>query len=169
MSSRRMIDELNRQIQKEYFSAYFYTAMEAYLKFKKLSGFAHFFDVQSKEETYHAKKIFNYVNKIGGRVVLELIQKPKWDFKDPKEVFIAAYDHEKYVSKCIGSLRGVAREEKDNETFDFLQWFVNEQEEEEESMGNVLKQFDVYGETGEGLLKIDAHLAKRVDNVPEDI
>lgn len=162
MISQRMLDKLNEQLQKEFYSAYFYLSMEAYLADQNLSGFANFFRVQTQEERDHALKFFDYIIQVGGRVVLGQINAPQTDFKSPEEVFRLAYEHEQYVTKSIYELVDIAMEEKDHKTSAFLQWFVTEQAEEEASMDSVLRKLKFIGDDARGLLMIDSELAQRV-------
>jgi len=166
MISEKMQQMLNEQVQKEFYSAYLYLSMEAYLASKNLDGFANFFHVQAQEERDHAMMFFNHIIKVGGKVSLTQINTPKIDFKSPEEVFGDALEHEKFVTKSIYSLVDAAMAEHDYTTNTFLQWFVNEQAEEEATMDNNLKRLQLVGNNGGAILMIDAELAKRVYTPP---
>ena len=157
-----MIRKLNEQIQKEVFSAYFYLAMQAYFTSQNLDGFANFFRVQIQEERDHALAFFNYLGKIGGRVVLEAIQQPQNDFASPQEIFEIALKHEQYITQSIYDLMDTAVEIKDHTTRIFLQWFITEQSEEEENMSRVLNKLKLIKEDGAGLFMLDNQLAQRL-------
>ena len=161
MLSKEMEKELNLQINKELYSAYYYMAMAAWADSQNLDGVANFFKVQAQEEITHVQKFYDYVNERGGRVVLDAIDKPQTDYKDIEEVFTLAYEHEQYVSQRIHHLVDLAIKENDHPTKTFLDWFVTEQVEEEASMDAILKKIKMVGATGHGLFLIDAQLAQR--------
>ncbi|KLU59544.1 putative ferritin-1 [Peptococcaceae bacterium CEB3] len=158
----RVEQELNGQLQKEFYSAYFYLGMQAYFAAQNLDGFANYFRVQVQEERDHALAFFNYLNKVGGRIVLAAIQEPPSDFSSPADVFDRALQHEQYVTKSLYAIMDAAREARDHTTEIFLQWFITEQAEEEENMGRVLKRLKLVKEDSAGLFIIDNELAQRV-------
>lgn len=162
MISDGMQQKLNEQVQKEFYSAYLYLSMEAYLTSLNLNGFANFFRVQAQEERDHAMMFFNYINHVGGRVTLGKIDAPKSDFESLEEVFRMALQHEQFVTKSIYSIVDLALEEKDHKTNSFLQWFVTEQAEEEATADGNLKKLNLVGNDGRGILMLDAELAQRV-------
>lgn len=162
MISEKMEKLLNEQIQKEFYSAYLYLSMEAYLTSINLTGFANFFRIQTQEERDHAIIFFNYVNHVGGRVKLDAIQAPKFEFASPEEIFQEAYKHEQFVTASIYNIVNLAIEEKDHKTNAFLQWFVTEQAEEEASMDNYVKKLKLIDGDGRGLLMLDQELGQRV-------
>ncbi|AZT89897.1 ferritin [Caldicellulosiruptor changbaiensis] len=166
MKNQKIIDMLNEQLNKELFSAYFYTAMEAYFASQNLDGFAHFFMVQTKEELDHARLIFDYINKIGGRVILKELKQPKIDYTSPTEVFELALAHEQFITSSIHEIAKTALEEKDLTTHSFLQWFINEQAEEEETMDKILRKLKFIKEDPSGLLFLDKELSTRVYTPP---
>ncbi len=162
MASERMIKELNAQVQREFFSSYFYISMEAYCADQNLDGFANFFHVQAQEERDHAYKMFDYISRVGGKIELEALEKPQTDFASPEEVFEMTLEHEKFITKSIHSLLDIALEEKDHTTTAFLQWFVTEQAEEEESVEKIIKKLQLLKGHPGGLFMIDQELAQRV-------
>lgn len=166
MISERIQKLLNEQIQKEFYSAYFYLSMESYLTSINLAGFAHFFRVQTQEERDHAMMFFNYISHVGGRVKLDAIQTPQFEFASPEEVFDLALKHEYFVTESIYNIVNAALEEKDHKTNAFLQWFVTEQAEEEANMENNLKKLKLIGNDGRGILMLDQELAQRVYSAP---
>ncbi len=161
MISEKMEKLLNEQIQKEFYSAYLYLSMEAYLTSLNLAGFAHYFRVQTQEERDHAMVFFNYVNHVGGNVRLGVIDAPKFDFASPEEVFALALEHEKFVTASIYNIVNLALEERDHKTTAFLQWFVTEQAEEEANMDNNLRKVKLVGNDGRGILMLDQEFAQR--------
>lgn len=166
MISEKMLQKLNEQVTKEFYSAYLYLSMEAYFASENLNGFANFFHVQAQEERDHAMKFFNYISHVGGRVKLAPIEGPQTDFVSAREVFQITLDHERQVTQLIYFLVNLAVEEKDHFTNTFLQWFVTEQAEEESSADAILKKLKLIGSDGMGILMLDAELAKRVYTPP---
>lgn len=160
--SKNMFDKMNGQIQKEFFSEYFYLSMAAYFAEQNLDGFSNFFLVQALEERDHAMLFFNYILETGGKVELREIGKPKHDFASPIQIFELALEHEKFITKSIHELMDVAVTEKDFTSQSFLTWFVNEQREEEATAERVLSKLKRIENDGRGLLILDAELATRV-------
>ncbi len=154
-------DALNDQINAELYSAYLYLSMEAYFESIDLKGFANWMRAQAQEEMVHAAKIFDFVNERSGRVSLKPIEGPPSEWSSPLEVFKAAYDHECHVTELINKLVDLAREQSDHATYNFLQWFVAEQVEEEASTDEVVQQLKLVGDQGHGLFMIDRELAQR--------
>lgn len=153
---------INEQIQKEFYSAYFYLSMESYLRSINLDGFANFFRVQAQEERDHAMLFFNYLSHVGGRIKLDSIQAPQFEYKSTEEVFQLALNHEYTVTESIYNIVNATIEDKDHKTNAFLQWFVTEQAEEESNIEGYLKKLHLVGDDGRGILMIDQELAARV-------
>jgi ferritin len=168
MISERMVKELNEQINKELYSAYLYMAMSSYSSSEDLNGFANWFSLQAEEEVGHARKIYDYVNSQGGRVILSAIDEPGQDFKGPQDLFEKTLEHEKKVTAMINSLVKTAKEEDDYATEVFLQWFVSEQVEEEENAQGILSRVKMVGEKGNGLFMLDKELGGRKDGSEEE-
>ncbi|MDW7674279.1 MAG: ferritin [Bacillota bacterium] len=166
MLSNKMVNELNEQIKHEFFSANYYLAMAAYCASEEFNGFAHFFIVQAEEERFHAMKFFNFVNELGGRVLISGYEDPKNEFNSLEEVFASALSHEKFVTKRIYGLMDLANTEKEYATISFLKWFIDEQIEEENSMSDILTKIKRLGEKGEGIYMLDKELATRVFTPP---
>ena len=166
MISKKLQTTINYQINKELYSEYLYLSMAAYLESIGLEGFANFFKIQVQEERYHAMKFFDYVNERGGKVILEAIDRPQVEFKSPVEIFEIAYKHEQYVTKLINELMEVAIKENDHATKSFLNWFIDEQVEEEASMDKILNQLKMIGGKGQGMLMLDKELAARAFTPP---
>ncbi|MCD4676347.1 MAG: ferritin [Desulfobacula sp.] len=162
MISQKLQDAINYQINRELFSEYYYLSMASYFNSAGLSGFENFFLVQVQEERFHAMKMYNFVNERGGRVYLQAIEAPKTQFESALEVFKLAYEHEKLVSKLINDLMDLAIKENDHAAKNHLNWFVEEQVEEEASMDTILNKLKLIGGEGHGLLMLDNELAQRV-------
>lgn len=161
MISKKMEKAINEQINKELYSAYYYLAMAAYLEDEGLEGMASFMKAQTYEETGHAMKFYSYVNEQGGRVTLEAIDKPQDTFDSPQQIFELSLEHEKFVTSRINALMDLAVEESDHATKAFLNWFVTEQVEEEDTMDSIVNKFKLMGGTGHGLLMLDSQLGQR--------
>lgn len=166
MLSPKLEKALNEQINAEMFSAYLYLAMVAYFQDKNLSGFANWMTVQNQEETFHAMKFFKYVAERGGRVTLDAIEKPQFEWESPLAAMEAAQKHEAYISGRINNLMDLAIKEKDHATANFLNWFVAEQVEEEDSVNEVVQKLRMVGTGGGGLFMMDRDMATRVFTPP---
>ena len=161
MLSQKMKEALDEQINKEIYSAYFYLGMSAYAASKGFEGVANWFYVQWGEELRHAKKIFDYVIQKGQKVSLEAIDKPPQDFTSIADLYEKTLAHEKKVTGLINNLVLLAKKENDQNAIAFLEWFVKEQKEEEETPAGILKKINTDGKDGKGLKEIDAELAER--------
>lgn len=166
MISNKLQDAINYQINRELYSEYYYLSMASYFNAAGLSGFENFFLVQVEEERFHAMKMYRFLNERGGRVTLSAIEAPKTEFKSPLEVFQLAYDHEQIVTGLINDLMDLAIAENDHATKNFLNWFVEEQVEEEANMDTILNKLKLINGEGHGLLMMDAELAARVFTPP---
>ncbi|CAB3287463.1 putative bacterial non-heme ferritin-like protein [Methanocaldococcus lauensis] len=166
MIKENILNALNKQINKEFYSAYLYLSMSAYAESLGLKGFAQWFKVQSQEELDHAMKIYSYVIERGGRVKLYAIEKPKNDWMSIIEVFEDGYKHEQLMTESINNLMDLAVSEKDYATVNFLQWFVNEQVEEEASFSEILDKLKLIGDDKRGLFMLDKDLGQRVYTSP---
>ncbi|WP_457553775.1 ferritin [Desulfobacula sp.] len=166
MISQKLQDAINYQINRELFSEYYYLSMAAYLNSEGLSGFENFFLVQGQEERFHAMKLYHFLNERGGRTILQAIEAPKTQFNSALEIFELAYEHEKLVSGLINDLMDLAIKENDHAAKNHLNWFVDEQVEEEASMETILNKLKLIGGEGHGLLMLDNELAQRIFTPP---
>jgi len=161
MITQRVRDALNAQIDDELQAAYQYLAMASCAENKGLTGTANWFFLQAQEELMHGRRLYDYVHSQGEQVFLAGIAKPQADFDSPLSMFEAALAFEVKVSAKIGEVLQLAREENDNATQIFLQWFVTEQVEEEEQARNIIDMLKLAGEKGEGLFLVDKELGQR--------
>jgi ferritin len=166
MISQKLQDAINHQINRELFSEYYYLSMASYFNSTGLSGFENFFLVQVEEERFHAMKMYHFLNERGGRVSLQAIEAPKTSFKSALDVFELAYAHEKLVSSLINDLMDLAIQENDHAAKNFLNWFVEEQVEEEANMDTIVNKLKLIGGEGHGLLMLDNELARRIFTPP---
>ncbi|MDI6701139.1 MAG: ferritin [bacterium] len=161
MISEKMVKEINDQIQRELFSEYLYLQMAAYFKGENLDGFAHWMEVQAREEHNHAMKFFNHLYERGAKVVLQPIQQPKNDFKSPLDTFKYAYEHELTVTKNINNLMELAKKENDYASESFLKWYVDEQVEEEDSFLKIVSLLEKIKDSSNALFMLNNELGKR--------
>jgi ferritin len=159
--SKRMEDAINKQINAELYSSYLYLSMAGQFESQNLKGLAHWLQVQSGEENTHAMKFYKYLNERGGTVALSEIAKPKGKWKSALEAFEDTLAHEQKVTDMIYRLVDTATAEKDYATRYFLQWFVDEQVEEEANATEIVQKLKMVGDSKTGLLMLDRHLGKR--------
>ena len=162
MISERLLNELNKQINFEFYSAHIYLAMAAYCASEDFDGFSNWFKVQAEEEKFHAMKFYNYVNEMNGRVVLEGMPDPQNDYKSLLDAFQVSLNHEKIVTSRIYNLTDIATEEKEHATISLLKWFVDEQVEEETNFSGLVKRLSRINDDPTSLYMLDAELATRV-------
>lgn len=161
MLNERMEEALNEQLNKEMYSSYLYLAMSAYSLSVGLPGFAHWFRVQVEEENIHAMKIFDYINAQGGRVKLKEIKEPPSEFGTAMDMFQQTLKHEKFITRSIHELVDLANAEKDEVTASFLQWYVDEQVEEEENDNEVIGKLEGKELNEYVVYSVNEELAKR--------
>ena len=166
MLSEQMERSLNGQCNAEFYSSYLYLSMSAWFQSLGLAGSANWMRVQAQEELLHAMKFFDFINARGGRVRLQHIEAPPTEWPHPLGAFEDVLRHEQKVTGLINGLVNAALKEGDHATHIFLQWFVTEQVEEEESATDVLQKLRLVGESKEGLLLLDRELAARTFTVP---
>lgn len=152
---------LNEQIVHEFHASQYYLSMSAYFERTGFPGFAHWMRMQSDEEREHALRIFDFVNDRDGRVDLGPIDAPPSEFGSPLEVFQAALAHERKVTSLIGELYRLAVEETDYPTQVMLQWFVNEQVQEEKVASDVVDRLRLAGDDKSALLLLETELGQR--------
>ena len=161
MPAKGVVAGINDQIANEFYAAYLYLAMAAYCDAENLPGFAHWMRMQYDEERGHALRLFDFLLERGERVQLKAIDKPPLKFGSPLEVIKATLTHEKKVTASINKLYEAAVKEKDYPAQLMLQWFINEQVEEERSVGDIIAQLEMAGDSGPALLMMDRPLASR--------
>ncbi len=162
MISEKIAQLINEQITKEQYAAQLYLSMSAWFSSKDLDGIANYFRVQSKEELMHADKMFDYLNNVGSPIILGEIGKPPHEFENEISIFEQALEHEKYVTKSIFNITKAATDEGDFATTSFLQWFINEQVEEEASASQYVSKIKMVSENPSALYLFDQELSQRV-------
>jgi len=161
MLSKKLEAALNEQIKHEKYSAYMYLAMSAQCEEANMKGFARWLRVQAQEELSHALRIFDYINERGGRVRLQAIDEPPMEYGTPLQMFEKVYEHEQKVTGFINALYDLARSENDYPTQIHLNWFIEEQVEEEASASEIVETLKMIGEKGHALVMLDRELGKR--------
>ncbi|RQW61434.1 non-heme ferritin [Vibrio viridaestus] len=159
MLSKAMVDQLNDQINLEFFSSNLYLQMSAWCEDKGFEGAAAFLRVHAQEEMQHMHRLFTYVSETGALPILGAIDAPKHDFSGLGDVFRETYEHEQMITQNINKLAHVAFTSQDYSTFNFLQWYVAEQHEEEKLFKGILDKLELVGEDGKALFFIDKDLA----------
>ncbi len=152
---------INQQIKEEFDSAYLYLAMSGFVEAKDLTGFAAWLRVQYNEELMHAHKFFDYLFEREGQSRVPSIKEPPAQWNSVREVFEAVYHHEQYITSCIHQLVQTARQENDVATEAFLQWYVNEQVEEEDAAHKIIKKIEMVEESKYGFYMLDREMAER--------
>ena len=166
MLDKKIVDLLNGQINKEFFSSFLYLDMSNYYYDESLNGFGNWFEVQTQEEYAHAMLFMQYLQNNGHRPTLEAIAKPDIEFKSFKHVLEVTYEHELFISQSINDIYGAAYELKDFRTMQFLDWFVKEQGEEEKEVDDINKRFDLFANDPKGLYMLDSELGSRTYSPP---
>lgn len=152
---------INEQINKELYSEYLYLSMSAYFYGEDLDGFGHWFELQAQEEHQHAMKFFRYLLDRGGKVELDAIDKPQIDFKSAIEICKLTLEHEQKVTASINNMMNMAQDSNDYAMESMLNWFVDEQVEEEANASRLLNRVNMAGDSPNGLLILDKELAQR--------
>lgn len=162
MLTKVMQEALNGQLNKEYHSAYIYLGMSAYASSNGYNGCAKWFNTQYQEEVTHAMKLFRYLEEQGADIVLQDIKAVNVEAESIVDVFKDALAHEQSMTRWLNELSDLAMKEKDHATYNLLQWYVNEQVEEEALFGEIIDKFKMVGNDGYGLYSIDKELGDRV-------
>lgn len=166
MLTEKMERAFSGQINAELYSAYLYLSMAGYFERNDLPGFANWMRIQVQEEQFHAMKMYDYVLERGGKVVLSGIDAPPAEWESPLDVFDATLEHEQKVTGLINDLVYLARDERDNASEIFLQWFVKEQVEEEDTASTILGQLKLIEGSPQALFLFDRELGQRVFTPP---
>lgn len=160
MLSAKIVELLNRQIGLEFYSANLYLQMSAWCAYKGFEGCASFLRGHASEERIHMQKLFGYVEDCGGLPLLGAVPAPPAEFASVLEIFEKTLDHEIYITSKINELAGAALDERDFSTFNFLQWYVGEQHEEEKLFRTILDKFRLIGTEGRGAFYFDKEIRK---------
>ena len=157
---------LNEQINKEFYSAYLYLDMANYYDSLDLDSYANYYTVQALEERDHALLFMKYMQNNGLKVTLEAIGKPDKEFTSILDPLVAAAEHERYVTALINAIYHEAHEAHDYRTMKFLDWFVDEQMEEEDAADSMISRYKLFGSDPKGLYALDQEYAARIYTAP---
>jgi len=160
MISKKMTEELNIQLNKEFYSAYLYLGMSTWCADIGYNGSASWFMAQYEEERAHALKVYNYMLDQGSKIELLTINQPEIKYASLLECFEDSLHHEQTMTVSFNELCDLAIKEKDHASYGFFQWFVQEQTEEEASVGEIIAKLKLVGD-GNGIFMIDNQLASR--------
>ena len=166
MIGDKMTAAINEQVNAELYSAYLYMSMMSHFEHLGLKGFGNWMRVQSMEETLHAYKFYDFVIARGGKVTLQAIAGPGTEWATPLAAFEEVAAHEAKVTGLINDLVDLGQELRDHAASSFLQWYVDEQVEEEANAADVVGKLRLNGDNAQGLFMIDTELAARVFMVP---
>ena len=157
---------LNQQINKELYSAYLYLDMSNFYDGMDLDGYANYYMIQAQEERDHAMLFMKYMQNNGLKVTLEAIDKPDKTFETVLDPLVIAAEHERYVTSLINDIYHEAHQAKDYRTMKFLDWFVDEQGEEEDNADSMVNRYKLFGADPKGLYLLDQEYAGRVYTAP---
>jgi ferritin len=161
MLSDRLLEDLNEQMNSEFFASHLYLAMGSYCLAENWDGFANFFIVQSEEERFHAMKIFRFINTLGKRAIVKDLAKPNNEYTSILNTFEQAFEHEKKVTRQIYQLSDKALDEREHATIHFLKWFIDEQVEEEATFDTVIQKLKRIENDSNSLFMLDAEFGNR--------
>lgn len=164
--SEKLLDQLNDQLNFEFYSSHIYLAAAAYFSAENLDGFANFFLVQAEEERFHALKFYNYINTVGLRAEITGFENPHNDFTSALDVFEKSLAHEKIVTSRIYNLTDSAISEREHATINFLKWFIDEQVEEESNFDSIIQKLKRIEKDSNAFYTLDAELGQRVFTPP---
>lgn len=162
MISKKLEVALNEQVNREMQAAYSYFAMAVYCDSRSLDGFSNWMKIQAQEEMAHAMKLYNYLNDVDATITLEAVPRPEQSFQSLLDVFKLALKNEEDFGRLYNEISSLALEERDNTTYNFLKWFLDEQVEEVSMVKTVLDKLKLIGESGNGIFMLNDEFAKRV-------
>ena len=166
--SANMKKVLNDQILLEASASNSYLAMASWCEITGYQGAANYFYAQSDEERTHMLKIVHYLNSLGTPATIPAIKAPVSSYKSLEELIKTALKNEQSVTKAIHHMVEITQKEKDHSTYAFLEWFVNEQVQEETKFETLLQKFDLLGRDKLAIHEIDKLLAADAASVESD-
>lgn len=160
---------LNKQINAEFYSAYLYMSFANYYEEEGLEGYANFYMIQAAEERDHALIFRKYLHDNGKKVTLDAIPAPSCSFQSFMEPLEAALKHERHVTELINTIYAAASEDKDYRTMKFLDWFIDEQMEEEDAAVTMITKMKLFGSDAKALYDLDREYAARSYSKPSPL
>lgn len=161
MINDKVKEILNEQINKEFYSAYLYLAMGAYLSDMGLYGFSKWMEVQAKEEIDHGMILFDYIIKRKAKVELKSLSQPQTNFNGVDDIFKKAYEHERSITESIDCIASLTEDECDLATRNFIDWYLKEQIEEEDNVQRIITKLNIFGSDKASLYLMDKELGQR--------
>ena len=166
MLNKKVVELLNDQIVKEFYSAYLYLDFSNYYSDKGLDGFANWYRIQAQEERDHALLFYDYLHNNNEKVTLGAIDAPNVELNELMDPLKAGLKHEEYVTDLIHTIYAAAKDVNDFRTMQFLDWFVKEQGEEEKNANDLITKMELFGSDPKSLYMLDQELAARVYAAP---
>lgn len=160
MLKAEMVKKLNAQLNLEFYSSNLYLQMSAWCEEKGFAGAAEFLRKHADEEIQHMNRMFTYISETGALPIIGGIDAPPHEFKSLGQLFQSTYEHECLITERINSLAHEAFTNQDYSTFNFLQWYVSEQHEEETLFKGILDKINLVGNDGHALFFVDKDLAE---------
>ena len=164
MLHKDLVEKLNKQINLEFYSSNLYLQMSAWCERNGYQGSSQFLRVHAAEELTHMQRLFDYVLETGALAVLGSIEAPPIKYASIKDIFWQAFEHEQTITAAINQLAHIAFTTQDYATFNFLQWYIEEQREEEALFNSILDKFKLIGTDGNGLFLIDREIGTLANN-----
>jgi len=161
MIPAKISEAFGEQIKHELESAYIYLSMAAYFDAEGFDGMGRWMRAQVQEEVTHAMRFYKHIIERGGHVTLHPLAMPPQEWKSPLAAFEAAYKHEQFITAKIDGLVKLSQAEGDHGSTTLLQWFVDEQVEEEANASKIVQDLRLVGNEGRGILMIDRELGRR--------
>lgn len=161
MINDKVKEILNEQINKEFYSAYLYLSMGAYLSDVGLYGFSKWMEIQAREEIDHGMILFNYILKRKAKVELKSLGAPELSFSGVEDIFNKAYEHERSITSAIDCIAGLTEDECDLATRNFIDWYLKEQIEEEDNVLRIISKIKAFGTDKASLYLLDKELGNR--------
>jgi ferritin len=162
MLNERIEKLINTQITKELYSSTLYLSMSAWFANMSLDGFAKWYYVQTQEERDHALIFYHYMKQTGTRTAFQQLDAPTFEFKDILDILEQTVKHEEFITASIYEIVKAAHEENDYKTVQFLNWFIEEQVQEENNANTNLNRFKTMGLDGKAVYLLDQELKARV-------
>ena len=165
----KVYELINDQINKELYSAYLYLQFADFYKEEGLDGFANWYEIQAQEERDHAMIFRKYLHENGCSVALKPIEGPAKHFENFLEPLEAGLEHEKYVTGLINDIYAAADAVKDYRAMKFLDWFIEEQQEEEDNAETLIQKMKLFGSDAKALYDLDQEQLARTYHVPSPL
>jgi len=166
MLSEKLITAINKQLNYELYSGHVYVAMAAWCADNDLPGFSKWFIVQEQEERFHGMQFFGFLTEMEAKPELTGMPDPENQYNSLVEVFEEALEHERGVTARIYNLMDIAQDEREYRTISLLNWFIDEQREEEDTFSNLLAVIRRIQSNGKELYQLDKEMAVRVFTAP---